>query len=114
MKKIQALVVSAALAIGMAAPALAATADPEVVIYRFPGVRDDGFGPNTGIGTVFSCSNFSGATETIRFVPRGNNGALLGNTAFAINHLETLTVATKSVNAYVIGNLPPTGFMQQG
>jgi hypothetical protein len=114
MTKIQALVVSAALAIAMAAPVSAATSDPEVVIYRFPGVRDDGSGPNSGLATVFSCTNFSGATDTIRFVPRANDGALLGNTPFAINHLQTLTVATKSVVAYIIGALPPTGFMQQG
>ena len=114
MKKIQALVVSAALASVMATPASAATSDPEVLIYRYPGVRDDGSGANTGLATVFSCTNFSGATETIRFVPRGDNGGLLGNTSFAISHLQTFTVATKSVVAYIIGNLPPTGFMQQG
>src|SRR4051812_28039157 len=38
MKTIQSLLVSAALAIGMAAPASAGVNDPEVIIYRFPGV----------------------------------------------------------------------------
>jgi hypothetical protein len=114
MTKISLAVMSAALAIGMAAPASAATTDPEVLIYRFPGVRDQGGSPNSGLATVFSCTNFSGAPETIRFVPRADDGALLGNTPFAINHLQTLTVATKSVAAYIIFAMPPTGFMQQG
>ena len=105
---------TAALGLAFVSQASAATTDPEVIIYRFPGVRDDGGSPNTGLATVFLCTNFSGATETIRFVPRANDGALLGNTSLTINHLQTLSVATKSVVAYVIGAMPPTGFMQQG
>ena len=50
MTKIQALVVSAALAIGMVAPASAAQSDPEVIIYRFPGVKDDGGAAAVGGG----------------------------------------------------------------
>ena len=70
MTKTQALVVSAALAIGMAMPASAATTDPEIIIYRFPGVRDNGGGPASGVATVFACTNFSGVTETVRLVTR--------------------------------------------
>ena len=70
MKKMRSLLVSAPLVIGMAAPASAATTDPEVIIYRFPGVFDDGGGFSSGSQTVFICTNFSGATETIRFVTR--------------------------------------------
>src|SRR5262249_19739747 len=61
--RLQTMIVSAALAIGMAAPASAAQSDPEVIIYRFPGVRDDGNGTNLGVATVVHCMNFSGATE---------------------------------------------------
>ena len=52
MTKISLAVVSAALAIGMAAPAMAAQTDPEIIIYRFPGVRDDGGAANVGVATV--------------------------------------------------------------
>ena len=77
MTQIQALVVSAALAIGMAAPASAAQSDPEIIIYRFPGVTDNGGAPNTGVATSFHCTNFSGASETIRFATRAAGGAVL-------------------------------------
>jgi hypothetical protein len=59
MKTIQSVLVSAALAIAMAAPAGAATTDPEVIIYRFPGVFDSGGAAGTGSATVFHCTNFS-------------------------------------------------------
>src|SRR3954466_14445552 len=101
MKKIQGLVLSAALAIAMAAPASAAPTDPEVLIYRFPGVRDNGGGDNTGVATVFHCTNFSGATENIRFVTRGFSGVLLSNLGLGINHLSTLTASTHITAAYV-------------
>jgi len=44
MKKIQSVFVSVAVAIGMAAPASAGSNDPEIIIYRFPGVLDTGEG----------------------------------------------------------------------
>ena len=37
-------------------PAQAAQTDPEVIIYRFPGIRDDGGTSFTGIATVFHCT----------------------------------------------------------
>jgi len=88
MTKIQALVVSAALAIGMAAPAVAGVNDPEIIIYRFPGVLDNGGNPGTGIATVVICTNFSGATENIRFVTRSDEGPLLANFALSIHTLQ--------------------------
>src|SRR5262249_59261759 len=89
--RLQTMIVSAALAIGMAAPASAAQSDPEVIIYRFPGVRDDGNGTNLGVATVVHCMNFSGATENIRFVVRTNNSTLVRNVAIPIIHLQTGT-----------------------
>jgi len=53
MTKIQALAVSTALAIGMVAPASAAQGDPEIIIYRFPGVTDNGGAANSGVATLF-------------------------------------------------------------
>jgi len=113
MKTIQWIIALAGLAFGLPASAQAAQTDPEVILYRFPGVRDVGGPGNTGVATVFHCTNFSGVTETIRFVPRANDGALLSNTPLAISHLQTLSVSTHSVSAYVI-SLAPTGFVAQG
>ena len=104
MKTVQALVVSAAMATGMAAPASAATTDPEVVIYRFPGVTN-----NIGIATVFHCTNFSGAEETIRFVTRDFDSTIKSNATGSIPHLTSVTFATQVVSAYLnekdFGNL---------
>ena len=48
MKAIHSMVAVAAITFGLMAPASAATTDPEVIIYRFPGVRDNGGGPIPG------------------------------------------------------------------
>ena len=103
MKKIQSVLVSAAVAIGIAAPASAATTDPEVIIYRFSGVRDDGSNDNFGVATVFHCTNFSGVTENIRFVTRANVGVIASNLVRSINHLSTLTAETHQSNANAFG-----------
>src|SRR5262249_31704715 len=100
MTKISLAVVSAALAIGMVAPASAATTDPEVLVYRFPGVRDDRSGVNSGVATVFHCTNFSGVDETVRFVTRFSSGGLASNAAVTIHHLATRSVSTHLVAAY--------------
>ena len=104
MKQIQALVVSAALAIGMAAPASAGVNDPEVIIYRFPGVADNG-----NVATAFHCTNFSGADEIIRFVTRNGPGNLTQNKTTVINHLETRTAVTHSNAAYSTDLILTTG-----
>ena len=90
MKAIQSMIALAAIAIGMSVPVSAATTDPEVIIYRFPGVRDDGNADNTGIATVFSCTNFSGVQETLRFVTRSAIGTLLTNVPLQAVHLQDL------------------------
>jgi hypothetical protein len=114
MKTIQSVVVSAALAIAMAAPAPAAQSDPEVILYRFPGVRDNGGAANTGVATSFSCTNFSGATENIRFVTRDFDGFFRTNVTFFMNHLDTATVSTHQTNAYVEIITLDTGAIARG
>ena len=105
----------AAAALSFVQPAQAATTDPEVIIYRFPGVLDNGGSLDMGVATVFLCTNFSGATENIRFVTRNNSGALLTNQVFTINHLATLTAATHPTTAYSdVLNLLSTGPVTQG
>ena len=113
MTKISLAVVLVALAIGMAGTASAGVNDPEVIIYRFPGVKDDGGGNGVGVGTSFHCTNFSGATENIRFATRASLGGLATNMAFSISHLQTLTASTHGINAYSTFSLA-TGPIFQG
>jgi hypothetical protein len=49
----------AAAAFAFVQPAQAATTDPEVIIYRFPGVTDSGGADLTGVATSFHCTNFT-------------------------------------------------------
>jgi hypothetical protein len=98
----------------MAAPASAAQSDPEVIIYRFPGVRDDGGANNAGAATVFHCTNFSGAAENIRFVTRDFNTNLKSNVVQFIPHLGTRTGVTHFVNSYSADFNLATGDVRQG
>jgi len=114
MKAFQSLALSVALAIAMAAPASAATTDPEVIIYRFPGVYDDGSGPQAGNATSFHCTNFSGNTENIRIVVRDSAGGLKSNTPFQIEHLNSRTASTHNTAIYFENQDLGTGFITQG
>jgi hypothetical protein len=64
MKAIHSMIAIAGIAIGMTTPASASTQDPEILIYRFPGVRDNGGAAQTGVATVFHCTNFSGRPKS--------------------------------------------------
>jgi len=113
MKAIHSMIAAAAFACVQAAPASAATTDPEVIIYRFTGVIN-----NTAVAggavTVFHCTNFSGAMETLRFVTRNLDGTLVGNTTTTMNHLVTVTASTDITLAYLEGVILATGLVAQG
>jgi len=111
MKAIHWIIAAAALV--FVQPAQAAQTDPEVIIYRFPGVRDDGGAVFAGTATVFHCTNFSGVDEIIRWVTRDSAGGLLDNTFFGISHLRTITVGTHINRAYSTVTLS-TGVINQG
>ena len=98
MKAIHSLFAAAAFV--LAEPVQAGINDPEVIIYRFPGVSDDGGNAIAGVATVFHCTNFSGVTESVRFVTRQPSGALTTNFSFSVAHLGTVTVATHPTAAY--------------
>jgi len=91
MKSIQHGIAVAAIAVGLAAPASAGQMDPEILIYRFPGVRDDGGDTNIGVATAFHCTNFSGQLENIRLVTRDSIGALRSNNVIPVGHLITVS-----------------------
>src|SRR5262249_51561164 len=105
---------AAALAFVLSASADAAQTDPEVIIYRFPGVFDDAGLDNLGISTVFHCTNFSGVTENVRFVTRGVSGTLQANFVVDILHLHTRTVSTHLTVAYFNDSDMGTGGVTQG
>jgi len=94
MKAIHWIIAAAALAFVQPTPVQAAAGDPEIILYRFPGVVDNG----REVVTVFHCTNFSGATETIRIVIRNNDGALRSNSTFNVAHLATRTAVTLGFN----------------
>jgi hypothetical protein len=112
MRAIHSMIAAAAFAFVQPAPAQAATSDPEVIIYRFPGVVDT-IG-TSNLATTFHCTNFSGTIETTRFVARDFDGSLKANIAIPINHLGTATVSTHGTVAYEEQALLFTGPVTQG
>ena len=100
MKAIHWITAAAALTLGLPAPADASITDPEIIIYRFPGVRDDGGGVFIGVATVFFCTNFSGVTENARLVTRRSDGSLANNSVFSVDHLATITMATHNPGGF--------------
>src|SRR5262245_3506833 len=94
-------------------PARGALGDAEVIIYRFPGVRDNGGADNAGVTTSFHFTNFSGVPETIRIVVRDFDGTLKANVPFVVIHLATLTASTHPTALYSDATLA-TGVVAQG
>jgi len=92
----------------------AAQTDPEVIIYRFPGVQDSGGAAKTGVATSILCTNFSGQLETIRYVVRNFDSRLAVNMTLPINHLNTRTVTTHETALYVEDLGLSSGFIDQG
>jgi hypothetical protein len=116
MKAIHSMIAALGLVFVLPAAADAATTDPEVIIYRFPGVRDDGGASFVGVATVFHCTNFSGVTENIRFVTRTNGGGIANASNFSttIPHLVTLSAGTHANFAYGLDVLLNTGGLNSG
>jgi hypothetical protein len=95
MKTIRSMIAALGLAFALPAPADAATTDPEMIIYRFPGVADF-----AGVTTSFHCTNFSGVAENIRFVTRDFDSSIRSNVVVTIAHLATKTASTRNTNLY--------------
>ena len=112
MKTIHSMIAIAALAFTM--PAQAGVNDPEVIIYRFPGVRDSGAGSGAGGATVFSCTNFSGSTENIRFVTRDPNINIISNQTITVSHLQSGLASTHTTNSYPAATFLNTGLVAGG
>src|SRR4030095_14295255 len=100
MKAIHSMIAAAVLSFVQPTAASAGINDPEVIIYRFPGVFDSGHPAAQGTATTFHCTNFSGVTENIRFVTRSFDIVIVSNFVFPIAHLQTLTASTHETLLY--------------
>jgi len=94
--------------------ALGAQGDPELILYRFPGVFDNGIGAGFGVATVFHCTNFSGVTETMRIVIRDIFAGVVANFPASLPHLRTLTFTTHAVSLYSSQTVLLTGPVSSG
>jgi hypothetical protein len=83
-----------ALAAALAHPASATTFPSLTTIYIGSGVRDDGGGANTGVATIFMCSNVSGLSAQVRFLVLTSGGLVLGQHTRTMAHGRTFTAAT--------------------
>ncbi len=101
MKVVHWMTIVAGIAFVLPAQAPAAIGDPELVMYRFPGVRDTGESADVGVATAFHCTNYSGVQESIRIVVRAFDASLLGNVAVPIDHLATITALTHPAVIYI-------------
>jgi hypothetical protein len=111
MKAIHSIIAAAAFSFVQPAPASAAQGDPEVIIYRFPGVRDNGAPSAVGMATIFVCTNFSGTTENVRIVVRNSVNTIVANATIGISHLSTIVAATHPALLYATSlNLQTSGF----
>jgi hypothetical protein len=115
MKAIHSMIAAAVLSFVQPTAASAGINDPEVIIYRFPGVFDSGHPAAQGTATTFHCTNFSGVTENIRFVTRSFDIVIVSNFVFPIAHLQTLTASTHETLLYTDAATPlNTGIVRQG
>src|SRR5215813_2408669 len=114
MKAIHSMIAALGLAVVLPATANAATTDTEVIVYRFPGVLDDGSAGQAGVATSFHCTNFSGAVENVRIVVRNFDGTIKANVFFPIGHLATKTASTHSAVLYTEDQVFNTGAVNQG
>lgn len=120
------LVIAAALAILV--PAVAAAADrrgqASVSIGAFPaltniyvasGVQDSGSGDNTGVATTIHCTNWTGATQQIRFTVKNFNSVTAANQTVNVGAGVTVTKSTHgSVITEDLPHLSPGVVISQG
>src|SRR6266540_3196263 len=114
MKACHWMVAVVGIAFALPAPASAAVGDQEVIIYRFPGVLDNGGGTYAGVATLFLCTTFGGQTETIRFVTRSSSTTVLQNSTISIPHLVTRSAATHGPYSYGADLVLATGAVYGG
>lgn len=92
-----------------------AAADPQIMIYRIPGVNNTWDNSANGIATVFSCHNNSSVSEIIRIRIFNPNGLLSSDNSANIASKRTLTIATHYTIAFTSDFYTSIGvFVKQG
>ena len=99
MKKLL-IALGAAFAAIIAAPASATTFPTLTTIYVGAGVTDDGGANDTGLATVFLCSNVSGAQASVRWLILNVGGSIHDQATRDIAHGETAIVSTHHTTTF--------------
>jgi hypothetical protein len=74
--------------------------DPSVLLYRFTGLVDTAGDPNTGSVTVFQCTSFSPAAESLRVQIRNFQGMVVADESVTLPGNQTWTIVTRDQAAY--------------
>jgi len=70
------------------------------LIYSASGVLDNGGASGTGVATTIMCTNWTGASQAIRFLIRRYSGLTAANATSNIPGLYTYTVSTHNTVAF--------------
>jgi len=84
------------------------------VIYVVPGVVDSGGGNNTGVATVFHCSNPTSNSKDVNVSVYDSAGTLAGSATVAVGGKGTATFATKLTTVFREDANLATGTVRQG
>jgi hypothetical protein len=104
MKFLPWIVATVALASLAPTPAPAASGAPPFLVYRIPGLRDDGGGVGVGTATALTCTLYSGVPEDLVVAVRNQVGDLVTAVTYSsLPTLTTLTVETHPALVYVPG-----------
>lgn len=77
------------------APAAKAKAFPSLtLIYVATGLRDSGSTENAGDATVIACTNWTSATQRIRYIIRGPLASSIKDVTYEVGASKTFTVST--------------------
>ena len=83
-------------------------------LYVFPGLFDNGGAGQMGVASVFHCSNFSAAPQTVQVVVFNYNATPVANMSALIGSTSTFTFATKDTALYSEDLILNTGAVYQG
>jgi hypothetical protein len=102
------------VSIAMEGGAGAGTADPLLLVYVFPGARDNGGGAGTGVATSIHCFSYSGVTEKLQYVALNFDSSLKASLTLNIGSQQTRTASTHDTVLYAEDLILNTGILNQG
>jgi hypothetical protein len=73
---------------------------PIMLIYRVPGVSDDGSGDFVGNATSFHCTNLSDVAETLVIIVHKFDGTIASNLSFTVPSANTFTASTHNTSIF--------------